>query len=130
MSLFTDPPMAPRYDGKTRDFAMGANNVLREVGWVVTAMHLGLCTRKGSWRSSPKVGTDLQNIQYLGGESMQAEVERRVREGYPISQLLAEGKAEIVSIAYEITPSGQLLVAVDFVDLTADRNRIQQITSA
>lgn len=129
MGIFTEEPRAPLYDARTRDAAVGADGVLRTCHVVDHKMQMGLVTRRGSWKSSPKIGNDLWNIQYIGGPTTQADVERCVRSAEPCATLIADGEAEIRSISYEVTTYGGLKVSVDYVNLKQDRNRVQRITT-
>lgn len=132
MAIFDQHQVAPRYDGKTRDFPVDAAGVLKSCHPVDHMMMIGLCTRRGSWKSSPEVGHDLFNIQLLGAQSSQAGVERSVLAAEPIATLIKNGDVEILSVQSESgadrAPNG-LLVAVDYRNLRLDRSKVQRITN-
>lgn len=129
MLILSEPQTAPRYDGKTRSFLVDANGGLKSVHPVDHKFALGLCTKRGSWKSSPTIGNDLFRIEYLGIENMQAEVERCVLTAEPCATLIANGDVSIALIEHEQTPEGFLLVSVDYVNLRLDKNKILRATN-
>lgn len=128
--IFGVQPKAWRYDGRTKDLLVDSNGVAKTCHPIDQMMMIGLCTKRGSMKSTPEIGTTLHEIQYLGNPNLQAEVEQRVRDGNPIARLIANGDVEIVAIEHEITTFGALLVAVSYINLRLDRNRVQRITNA
>lgn len=127
--IFGQQKTAARYDGRRRDFLTDANGVVKYVHPVDQEMMIGLCTKQGSMKSTPEIGTTLHEIVYLGLPNLQAEVEQRVRDANPIARLLAGGDVAIDLIEHATTNTGGLLVVVTYRNLRLDRNRVQRITN-
>lgn len=123
-SVSINTPSAMRYEGASRDWAKDASGQYRRVHWVEQAFVLGCLIRKGAIKSRPEVGNSLFEIKYLGGISLAAEVNDRIRTAVPIASLLAEGAASIDRIEHSHNPQGQLRVAVYFRNLVVDRNKV------
>ncbi|MBA2687504.1 MAG: hypothetical protein H0U64_05340 [Gemmatimonadaceae bacterium] len=116
-------PTAMRYEGATRDWALDELDNYKAVTPTEQAVVLSICVRQGDIKSSPKTGSTLQEIVYLGGEDLGADIRDRVLTSNPLARLIADGQAEVTDIRHEETPSG-FKVAVYFKDLTADKSRI------
>jgi len=127
--LFGVKKEAWRYDGGRRDLLVGANGVSTKCHPIDQEMMIGLCTKQGSWKSDPTIGSTLHSIVYLGTPNLQAEVEDHVRKANPIAALLANGDVEIDLITHETTPGGALLVAVHYRNMRLDKNRVQRIST-
>ncbi len=121
--IVTSPPLARvakgamRYEGRTRGWVQSADGQYVKLHPVEQAVALSMCTRKGSLKSAPKVGNTLFEIEYLGAPDLGADVEDRVRNAFPLSQLLAAGDVEIIKIAHDETNG--LIVVLYFKNLRA-----------
>lgn len=130
MPIFTEPPLSPKYDGRSRDFLVdSATGKLQGVHPVDHKMVMGICTRKGSWKSSPEVGQELHEIQYVGGSSAQTEIERCIRSAVPVAELLANGDVEIRGIAHESIKTGGFVVEVAYVNLRDDPSNVRRVST-
>lgn len=116
-------PAAMRYEGFTRDWALDAEANYKAVTPVEQAVVLSICVRQGDIKASPTTGSTLQEIVYLGGDDLGADIRDRVLTSNPLARLIADGEAEVVDIRHEEAPSG-FKVAVYFKDLTADKSRV------
>ena len=110
-------PGAIRYEGRTRGWVMGDNGQYVKVHPIEQAVALSMCMRKSSLKSAPLVGNTLFEIEYLGAPDLAAEIEDRVRNAFPLSQLVANGDVEIVRIEHD--EKDALAVALYFKNLRA-----------
>jgi hypothetical protein len=117
-------PVAIRYEGIVSDWVIqtttGAYSAVTPVEQGVV---LSLMIRQGDIKSSPTTGNTLNEIEYLNGQTLAADIDDRVRRSNPLARYLDEKQAEIVRIDHEIGANG-FKVAVYFKDLTADKNRV------
>lgn len=116
-------PVAIRYEGFTRDFALDNEANYKAVTPVEQGVALSLCVRQGDIKSSPTTGNTLHEIVYLGNSDLGADISDRVLTSNPLARFIAERQAEVVLIDHEETQNG-FKVAVYFKDLTGDKNRI------
>lgn len=117
-------PAAIRYEGSIRDWRItAATGAYEAVTPVEQGMVLSLCVRQGQIKSSPTTGHTLGEILYLGGQDLEADVRDRVMRSNPLARLVAERQAAVKRIDVQDV-SGQLRVAVYFVDLTQDPTRL------
>ncbi len=117
-------PAAIRYEGVVRDWTIYSNTGgYQAVTPVEQAFVLSLCVRQGQISSSPLTGHTLHEIETLDEATIYADASDRVRRSNPIARLVRDRKARIERIDVQIV-SNQLRVAVYFVDLTRDKNRI------
>ena len=119
IGVSVDPvtPQALRYEGGTTDWIILEDGNFDGVHWVEQAFALGCLVPKGSLKSSPDVGNTVQEIRYLGGVDIAAELDDRIRNANPIKTLLANGQAELVRIDHAVMPGGGLKYAVYFRNL-------------
>ena len=108
---------AIRYEGRTRGWVLDAGGQYVKLHPVEQAVALAMCTRKGSLKSAPKVGNTLFEIEYLGSPDIGADVEDRVRNAFPLSDLVRAGDVEIVKIDHDETNG--LIVTLYFKNLRA-----------
>lgn len=108
-------PGAIRYEGRTRGWVMGDDGQYVKVHPIEQAVALSMCVRKGSLKSAPNVGNTLFEIEYLGTPELGADIEDRVRNSFPLSQLVANGDVEIVRIEHD--EKDALAVALYFKNL-------------
>jgi hypothetical protein len=117
-------PAAIRYEGSVRDWQLDpTTGGYRRVTPAEQGVALSLMVAQGSITSSPLTGHTLGEIVYLGGPDVEADATDRVRRANPLARLVADGQVEIKRIAVDAT-GNQLKVALYFVDLTGDKNRI------
>lgn len=117
-------PTAVRYEGSLRDWKIyDSTGGYQAVTPVEQGFVLGLCVQQGQITSSPLTGHTLHEIETLDGTTIDADVNDRVRRANPIARYLSEGQAAIKRVVVDIS-ARQLRVAVYFVDLTRDKNRI------
>lgn len=117
-------PTAIRYEGAVRDWTIyGPTGGYQAVTNVEQGVVLSLCVRQKQIKSSPLTGHTLDEIEYLGGQDLDADVRDRVMRSNPLARLLADKQASVKKIDVQVV-SNQLRVAVYFVDLTRDKNRI------
>jgi hypothetical protein len=112
------PPVALgaiRYEGRTRGWVQDESGQYVKLHPVEQAVALAMCTRKGSLKSAPRVGNTLFEIEYLGSPDLGADVEDRVRNAFPLSDLVRSGDVEIVKIEHD--ESNGLVVALYFKNL-------------
>ncbi|HEY3254603.1 MAG TPA: hypothetical protein VGJ91_11665 [Polyangiaceae bacterium] len=108
---------ALRYEGKTRGWVQDGSGQYVKLHPVEQAVALSMCTRKGSLKSAPNVGNTLFEVEYLDTPDIVADIEDRVRNAFPLSQLVAAGDVEIVKIDHDV--SNGLLVTLYFKNLRA-----------
>lgn len=117
-------PTAIRYEGVVRDWTIyDSTGGYQAVTPVEQAFVLSLCVRQGQITSSPTTGHTLNEIETLDETTIEADASDRVRLSNPIARLVRDGEALIKKIDVQVV-SNQLRVAVYFVDLTRDKNRI------
>jgi hypothetical protein len=116
-------PVAIRYEGSTRDWALDSAANYKAVTTVEQGVALSLCVKQGDIKSSPTTGNTLHEIEYLGGSDLGADIRDRVLTSNPLARLIADGEAEVTRIDHEEAMNG-FKVAVYFKDLTADKNRV------
>jgi hypothetical protein len=109
---------AIRYEGRTRGWVRREDGQYVKLHPVEQAVALAMCTRKGSLKSAPKVGNTLFEIEYLGLPDVGAEVENRVRNAFPLSDLIRSRDVEIVKIEHD--ESNGLSVALYFKNLRSE----------
>ncbi len=119
---------AIRYEGKTRGWEQDDNGQYVKVHPIEQAVALSMCTRLGSLKSAPRVGNTLFEIEYLGSPDLGADIEDRVRNAFPLSQLVANGDVEIVKIDHDETDA--LAVALYFKNLRASDPKKELIRPA
>ena len=123
-------PTAIRYEGSIRDWPIyDATGGYQAVTPVEQAVVLSLMVRQGQITSSPTTGHTLFEIETLDETTIEADVNDRVRRANPLARLLRDREAEIKKIDVQ-TVANQLRVAVYFVDLTRDRNRLLRVDAA
>lgn len=81
---------------------------------------------RGSMKASASTGNTLHEIKYLGGPSMQAQVESAWRAANPLKRLVENGDVTIVRIAYSFKNS-RLLSTLYYVNNRTKESR--QVTS-
>lgn len=117
-------PRAIRYEGSIRDWQLDpATGGYRRVTPAEQGVALSLMVAQGSITSSPQTGHTLNEIVYLGGPDVEADATDRVKRSNPLARLVADGQVEIKRVAVD-TSGTQLRVALYFVDLTGDKNRV------
>jgi hypothetical protein len=123
-----NPPVALRFEGLNSDWVLQPDSGdYRSVTSTEQGMILSICVNQGQIKSSTTTGNTLDQIQYLGGKNLQADVEDRLRNANPAKALIAAGKAKFVNI--EVQSSGQrLLVAASFQALDAPKSQILKRT--
>ena len=113
-----------RYDGATKDLVLNADGQISGVHPVDEGMALSLCVEKGSCPASPSMGNTLRKIRYLGSPTLAEDVRSAVMSAFPLSRLVADGKAKVNRIEHRVRASG-LEVTVSYVNLlTADPRNI------
>jgi len=109
---------AAYYDGRARDFLLDANGEYRGLHPNDQGMAMSFVMSKGECSASPDVGNSLRDIRYVTGDNLAAEIEIHVRNAYPCSRLLSEGKVRIDSIQHEVRAAdGGLAVVVNYTNL-------------
>lgn len=118
-------PAAPRYDGATRDWLLDSTGSYRGLHPVDLGMAMSFCQQKGDCPAAPEVGNELRKLPYLDAVDIEAQIEVKVRDAYPCSRYLAEGKVRIDSIEHEIKgESHGLAVVVLYTNLdTGERQK-------
>jgi hypothetical protein len=123
-------PAAIRYEGVTRDWVIQAETgSYKAVTPVEQAVVLSLMVRQGQITSAPTVGHTLHEIETLDELTIEADATDRVRRANPLARLVRDGEAAIKKIDVQVV-SNQLRVAVYFVDLTRDKNRLLRADAA
>lgn len=123
-------PAAIRYEGSVQDWTIyDSTGGYQAVTPVEQAVVLSLMVRQGQITSSPTTGHTLFEIETLDSATIEADVNDRVRRANPLARLLRDGEAAIKKVEVQ-TVSNQLRVAVYFVDLTRDRNRLLRADAA
>lgn len=107
------PPVALRYEGLVKDWVLDDPGNYRSVTSTEQGMILSICVNQGQIKSSPQTGNTLDQIVYLGGASLQSDVEDRIRNSNPAKALIAAGKAKITRIVVQTTRF-RLMVEVFF----------------
>lgn len=80
--------------------------------------------RKGDCPACPEIGHELHKIPYLDADDIEAQIEDKVRNAYPCSRYVAEGKARIESIKHEVkAESNGLAVIVSYMNLDTGERR-------
>lgn len=111
-------PAALYYDGRTRDFLLDSNGQYRGIHPSDEGMAMSFSMRKGDCSAAPDVGNTLYEITYITADDIDAQIETHVRNAYPCSRLIAEGKVRIDSIVHETRPeSNGLAVVVNYTNL-------------
>jgi hypothetical protein len=111
-------PAGLYYDGRTRDFLLDSNGQHRGVHPNDEGMALSFAMRKGECPAAPDVGNELYKIPYITADDIDAQIETQVRNAYPCSRLIAEGKVRIDSIKHEARPeTNGLAVVVNYTNL-------------
>jgi hypothetical protein len=123
MSTTPKQPVAIRYEGATRDWALDDAANYKAVTPVEQGVVLSLCVKQGDIKSSITTGNTLHEIEYLGNEDLGADIRDRVLTSNPLARFISEGQAAVTRIDHEGAPNG-FKVAVYFKDLTADKNRV------
>lgn len=116
--LVSAPPVALRYEGLIKDWVLDDPGNYRSVTSTEQGMITAICFNQGQIKSSPQTGNTLDQIVYLGGANLQADVEDRIRNANPAKALLAAGKAKIIRTVVQTTKN-RLLVEVFFKALDA-----------
>jgi hypothetical protein len=81
-------------------------------------MAMSFVQRKGDCPACPEVGHELHKILYLDAVDIDAQIEDKVRNAYPCSRYVAEGKVRIDAVQHEVkTESNGLGVAVGYTNL-------------
>jgi hypothetical protein len=81
-------------------------------------MAMSFVQQKGDCPACPEIGNELRKLPYLDAVDIDAQIENKVRDAYPCSRLIAEGKARIDSIQHEIkSESHGLAVIVSYTNL-------------
>lgn len=106
----------PYYDGRTRDTVLDQYGVHRGVHPTDSGMAMSMMVRKGSVKSDPTVGNDLHKISDLGAPDLAEQVRSCVENAFPLSRLVAEGKARIERIEHQASRS-KLIVIVHYTNL-------------
>jgi len=110
--VITSDPRAPirtgarRYEGATRDWVRSDDGQFVLLDPIEQAVALSMCVRRGQLKSAPKVGNTLFEITYLGSPDLDADVQARVRDAFPLSDLVKAGDVEIVRIDSDDTGAG------------------------
>lgn len=117
------PPIALRYEGELRDWALADTGQYRSVTSTEQGMILSICVTQGQIKSNVTLGNTLSDIQYLGSPNLQADCEDRVRNSNPAKALVAAGKAKIVRVIVQ-TAKGRLQVEMQFKALDAPNSQV------
>lgn len=105
-------PVAPMYDGPKHDFATDENGRVVSIHYVDSGVQMAMFDQKGDLPNAPEVGNELLQSKDIGTDRQHAEVERLVRDSYPISRYLADGDIDFLQVTDEYTQStGALLVS-------------------
>lgn len=123
-------PTAIRYEGAVRDWTIYDNTGgYQAVTPVEQGVVLSCMVRQGQISSSPLTGHTLDEIETLDEVTIEADVNDRMRRANPLARLVRDKLAAIKKIDVQIVEN-QLRVAVYFVDLTRDKNRILRSDAA
>jgi hypothetical protein len=123
-SVQVERPSAMRYEGSVSDWMLyDATGGYQAVTPVEQGVILSLCVRRGQLKSSPTTGNTIHEIEYLGGENLEADVRDRVLTSVPLKSFIADGSASVDKIVVQ-EHDNRLLAQVFFRDLTRDPNRI------
>lgn len=123
-------PTAIRYEGAVRDWTIyDSTGGYQAVTPVEQGVVLSLMVRQGQISSSPTTGHTLNDIETLDEATIESDASDRVRRSNPLARLVRDGLAAIKKIEVQIV-SNQLRVAVYFVDLTRDKNRVLRSNAA
>lgn len=111
-------PAGLYYDGRTRDFVLDANGQLKGVHPSDEGMALSFAMKKGECSAAPDVGNTLHLIPYLSSDDLAGQIDNHVRNAYPCSRLISEGKVRIDLIRHEArVATGGLAVEVRYTNL-------------
>ena len=123
-SVQVEPPTALRYEGSVSDWTLYDNTGgYQAVTPVEQGVILSCCVRRGQLKSSPNTGNTLHEIEYLGGENLEADVRDRLLTSSPLDSYLKDGSAVVDRIVVE-TEGNRLLARLFFRDMTRDPNRL------
>lgn len=95
------PPEALRFEGLVKDWVLDEPGNYQSVTSTEQGMALSICVNQGQIKSSPTTGNTLDQIVYLGGNNLQADVEDRIRNSNPAKALIAAGKASLIRIVVQ-----------------------------
>ncbi len=123
-------PTAIRYEGAVRDWTIyDSTGGYQAVTPVEQGVALSLMVSQGQITSSPTTGHTLNEIETLDETTIEADASDRVRRANPLARLVRDRKAAIKKIDVQVV-ANQLRVAVYFVDLTRDKNRMLRADAA
>lgn len=115
----TQPPVALRYDGATKDFLKDDSGRYLEVHPVDQEVALALCVGLGTLPSVPGAGAAFRKIKRITNSTPNLASDMAKAA---LSDLVRAGKIQIQSIAAETrVPPGATLIAVTYVNLVTKK---------
>jgi hypothetical protein len=122
-SYYAKPRYARKYLASVRDYVDG-----EQLHGVDAKVSVSLCFRRGTIMGDTRLGHTLHETDLSQPRpDRQREVEGRVRAAFPLSEMLAAGDVEIVSVDHDLVATGGLEVITRYRNLRASPERLRSI---